>query len=141
MRRDQFSVAVKTDDGPLPTLDVAYDGPTAALDARLAVDGESLDSDDIDAAFRLVDPLESDAEGVFSLAHRLTGTYLFELNAMADDIIDLVGTARERAAGNFRVRVGHREGVTVYDMDALFVYDEDGELLRQHSLIPSGVEL
>jgi len=155
MRRDQFTMAVRNADDHPPTLDIVYDGPVDELDNRLTDDGAPLEATDLDAAFRLLAPPEDaddtetddtdadEAEGVFSLAHRLTGSYLFEVNAGVEEMRDLVAAAREvDDDARYRIRIRPEDGdATVYEMSALFVYDTEGELLRQRSLIPSGVEL
>jgi len=156
MRRDQFTMAVRNADDHPPTLDISYDGPVDELDERLTDDGAPLEATDLDAAFRLLAPPEDetddtndtetdaadDAEGVFSLTHRLTGSYLFEVNAGVEEVRDLVAAAREVDDARYRIRIRPEDGDTaIYEMSALFVYDSEGELLRQRSLIPSGVEL
>ena len=137
MRRDQFAVTVW--DGTPPTAAVTYDGPSDELEERL----EAVDLEDcnVDASFRLLGPLEEDAEGVFALTDRLTGEYLFEAEADAGELLELVeqvdgGDGESR----YQVRIRHDETITC-ELDGLFVYDQNGELLRSRSLIPGGVEL
>lgn len=146
MRRDQFTAAVQDLGSNSPTLDIVYDGPTDELRTRLRHEGEPLDAADLDAAFRLLAPSESDqdtaSEGVFSLTNRLTGAYLLEVNVDTDTMQELVAAAREADDARYRIRVHiDRDDAVVYEMSALFVYSSEGELLRQRSLIPSGVEL
>lgn len=147
MRRDNFTVTVELPDAEpgRPTLVVAYTGPTATLTTQLTgEDGDAYPATEIDAAFRLQDPLEAaDPAGVFSLTHRVTGEYLLEVNLPAETVLDLVEAARDADgdAGSYRVRIDCEDDPLEHEMDALFVYDSQGDLLRQHSLIPSGVEL
>jgi hypothetical protein len=147
MRRDHFTVAAESldpADADSPTLDIEYDGPEETLTAQLTEDGDQIVASDIDAAFRFQDDHESaDAEGVCSLTHRVTGEYLLEFNTDSADILDLVNAAREETDdGSYQIRINRRDGEPiVYELDALLVYDNNGNLLRQHSLIPSGVEL
>lgn len=147
MRRDHFTVAAESldpADADSPTLDIEYDGPEETLTAQLTEDGGQIAASDVDAAFRFQDDHESaEAEGVCSLTHRVTGEYLLEFNADSTDILDLVAAAREESDdGSYRIRINRRDGkAIVYELDALLVYDNNGNLLRQHSLIPSGVEL
>ena len=147
MRRDHFTVAAESldpADADSPTLDIEYDGPEETLTAQLTDDGDQITASDIDAAFRFQDDHEAaDADGVCSLTHRVTGEYLLEFNADSADILDLVAAAREETdEGNYRIRINRRDAEPiVYELDALLVYDKNGNLLRQHSLIPSGVEL
>ena len=147
MRRDQFTAAVQDPSSDSPTIDIVYDGPEGELGDRLREDGEPLAAADLDAAFRLLAPSEADedtaSEGVFSLTNRLTGAYLLEVNVDVDTMQTLVTAAREvddDARYRVRIRIDRDESV-VYEMSALFVYDSEGKLLRQRSLIPSGVEL
>jgi hypothetical protein len=150
MRRDHFTVAVRNVDAGsagVPTLDIEYDGPTETLTSQLTEGGGDLyTADEIDAAFRLQEPLDADdATGVFSLTHRITGEYLLEVNVEAEAILDLVRGARdseEEEDASYRIGIGREADEPInYEMDALLVYDDDGNLLRQRSLIPSGVEL
>jgi len=179
MKREQFTVAVREETGP-PSLDIAFDGPAEALSEQFGQGaGETVEEGDVDAAFRLVDRPETDEQwGVFSLTHRLTGSYLLEVNVEATALSALVATARDDD-GTYRVRIapaGDSKSTTgeaagndaddgdlttgdangedvvatdadgtedpiVYNLEALLVYDENGDLLRERSLIPSGVEL
>lgn len=146
MRRDNFTVTVRLSDADHSTLDIEYTGPTATLTAQLTDEGGDLyPADEIDAAFRLQEPLDADdATGVFSLTHRVTGEYLLEVNADTETVLDLVRAARDAddATGSYNVRIEREDDDAVtLEMDSLLVYDSEGDLLRQHSLIPSGVEL
>ncbi|PSP27331.1 hypothetical protein BRC65_06435 [Halobacteriales archaeon QH_2_65_14] len=139
MRRDHFTVAVRNVDAGsagVPTLDIEYDGQGG---------GDLYTADEIDAAFRLQEPLDADdTTGVFSLTHRITGEYLLEVNVEAEAVLDLVRGARdseEEEDASYHVGIEREADEPInYEMDALLVYD-DGNLLRQRSLIPSGVEL
>ena len=146
MRRDHFTLtATQTDssDEGVPTLVLRYSGPGGNLTARLEDGaGQVPDGTDIDAAFRLQTPVDDpDASGVFSISRRLTGEYVFEASAAAETVLDVVAAAREES-GEYRLRI-ERPGSTPVELEleTLLVYDPAGELLRQQSLIPSGVEL
>jgi hypothetical protein len=149
MRRDHFTVTarnVSSGEPSKPTLAIGYDGPRETLTAQLTdVNDEVFVATDVDAAFRLQESREADdPTGVFSLTHRVTGEYLLEVNAKAEEILALVDTTRDRGEddASYRIRIERAEdSPVVYEMDALLVYDDEGNLLRQHSLIPSGVEL
>lgn len=153
MRRDQFTMTVQSPDGRPPTLDIVYDGPVEELHEQLRADSDPLTADELDAAFRrLAGSREgddtgrtdstTDTEGVFSLTHRVTGAYLLEVNVDDDDIQKAVSAARDTDDARYRIRLHTGENnSSVYEMSALFVYNSGGELLRQRSLIPSGVEL
>jgi len=149
MRRDHFTVAarhVSPEASPEPTLTIEYTGPEETLTEQLTdTAGELFVAEDVDAAFRLQDDrTDEDATGVFSLTHRITGGYLLEVNADADVVLSLIDAARERTEddASYRIRIERaEEEPLIYEMDALLVYDSEGDLLRQHSLIPSGVEL
>jgi len=149
MRRDHFTVAarhVSSEEPTEPTLTVEYDGPQETLTEQLTdTAGELFVAEDVDAAFRLQEDRDADdATGVFSLTNRITGAYLLEVNADADTVLSLVDAARDRGEddASYRIRIERAESDPIrYQMDALLVYDSEGDLLRQHSLIPSGVEL
>jgi hypothetical protein len=149
MRRDHFTVATRnvgTDETGRPTLDVEYTGPSETLTDQLTDDTDELYSADaIDAAFRLQGTLDTeDITGVFSLTQRITGEYLLEFNADAAAVLNLVRTVRDidEDDASYCLEIERADDEPIcYELDALFVYDENGDLLRQHSLIPSGVEL
>jgi len=146
MRRDYFTLGLRNvedaTDGQ-PTVHVEYHGPTDAYDARLTPEGA------VDVAFRFQTPVgESDATGVFSIADRVTGEFVLEVNADATDVLTLIDAARAYGEATndaeecYSVRL-EEAGEHLFETEkrTLLVYDDDGDLLRQHSLIPSGVEL
>ncbi|MEF8853670.1 MAG: DUF5793 family protein [Haloarculaceae archaeon] len=150
MRRDYVTLDVRytdSDGEQLPTAVLTVEESTDLLGERLvAAAGDRLGADRIDVAFRLQTPVDDDeAAGVFSLSNRVTGEFVLEVNANAGPVLDLVEAARDGPDGrDARYRVVVRqdgEEVAVYEKGTLLVYDDDGNLLRQHSLIPSGVEL
>lgn len=158
MRRDYFTLDVRNvdwveedDDTPArPAVTIDFDGPTATLQERLtAPDGELLAAEETDAAFRLQSGLDDeDARGVVSVTNRLTGDFVLELNEDADDVLRFIAAAREYGKrtgtdeGHYHVVIRvDGEPLVEYEKNTFLVYDEDGNLLRQHSLIPSGVEL
>lgn len=144
MRRDYFTLTVETHgDDDQPVAHIEFDGPSDVLTQRLTPD------EDVDVAFRYQSRVEADdATGVFSVTDRMTGDFVLEANADATTVADLVDAAREYgqatsdAEGCYRV-VLTRDGETAFETEkrTLLVYDNEGSLLRQHSLIPSGVEL
>ncbi len=136
MRRDYFTVDFRHEPTEgIPTLSIDYDGPTGELRDRLASTGES---DELDVAFRY----QADADtGVLSLTDRMTGEFVFEVTAPVERVNGLVNAA-EDGDGEYEVRVTDGDGKSlVYEKQALLVYDADGNLLRQRSLIPGSVEL
>lgn len=149
MRRDHFTVAVPNADTGQPMLDISYDGPSELLRQQLSDDaGDVFEPGTVDAAFRLQESLdESETDGVFSLTHRLTGEFLLEVNMAAGDLLSLIDTVRgeseeEEEGSSYRIRIDPDDGDPIeLEKAALFVYDADGDLLHQQSLIPSGVEL
>ncbi|WP_178917438.1 DUF5793 family protein [Natronomonas gomsonensis] len=151
MRRDYFTLTVDgmdADDPQRPVVTITYEGPAGQLESRLTKADSVLESDEIDVAFRLKEPLDSEeANGVVAIADRVTGEYVFELNATAGDVFSFVEAAREfgqRSDSESRYRIvleTEDEHLATYDKSTLLVYDADGELLRGQSLIPSGVEL
>lgn len=153
MRRDYFTLDVDRGAGDTakPVVTVSFDGPEDPFEDRLTDDsGAPLEADQVDVSYRLQDGegLEPDATGVFAITNRITGDYVLEANVGGSAVLDLVEAAR--AYGNaadtdddrYRVvvRIDGRETLA-HEKSTFLVYDRDGELLRQHSLIPSGVEL
>jgi len=146
MRRDYFTLTLHDAGatGDQPELRIDFDGPSETLDQRLTEDVE-----EIDVAFRLQTALDDDdATGVFSITERITGEFLLEVNVDAETVFDLVDAAREYGqqtsdtGGCYCVQLLD-DGEPIFEAQrrTLLVYDSDGSLLRQHSLIPSGVEL
>lgn len=146
MRRDHFSLEVSTptgDEHDIPTLVVAFEGSTRDLLDPLAYDGEAA----VDVAFRLLaDVDDEDATGVLGVTDRVTGEFILELNAPASEITAFVRAARiyreEGDADRYRLVIrADDEELFALEKQTFLVYDQDGGLLRGHSLIPSGVEL
>jgi hypothetical protein len=157
MRRDYFTLEVDNvdwveDDGSpgKPSVTIDFEGPASTLRERLtAPDGELLVAAETDVAYRLQSGLdEPDAEGVVSVTNRITGDYVLELNEDADGVLRFIRAAREYGKdsdgddGHYDVTILiDAEHVASYEKNTFLVYDQDGNLMRQHSLIPSGVEL
>ena len=158
MRRDYFELDVDnvtwvddSGDPKKPLVRIDFRGPREELERRLSdPSGGYLDAQETDVAFRLQDSLDtSDAEGVVSVTNRTTGDFVLELNQTAEDVLTFIRAAREygRTAvdsddGRYRVEVNiDGDDVVAYEKQTFLVYDADGNLLRSHSLIPSGVEL
>ena len=151
MRRDYFTLSadgVGDDGAQRPVVTVAYEGPAEQLETRMTKGESALDGTEVDVGFRLQGPTDDgDTMGVLALADRVTGEYVLELNAEADDVFALVEAAREfgqtaDAENRYRIVLeSEGERLATYDKSTLLVYDGDGELLRSRSLIPSGVEL
>jgi hypothetical protein len=148
MRRDYFDANVRNvaDDHDRPVVTIEFDGPDGLLTERLGSEDGTLDSSEIDVTYRLTDADEDDdASGVLSIADRLTGDFVLEANLEPDAVFELVEAGKAFSAehdDSYRLRLVDGGGdATVYDKDTLLVYDADGSLLRQRSLIPGGVEL
>lgn len=161
MRRDYFELDVTNvdwvadgGDPEKPNVRIEFTGSEDDLRARLTDrDGDLLDARETDAAFRLTDDVdETDATGVVSVTNRITGDFILELNEDAGDVLRFVRAARRygestddgEGGGDGRYRVEilvDGEQLVVYEKSTFLVYSNDGDLLRSHSLIPSGVEL
>lgn len=147
MRRDYFTLEVSNveDDG-MPTVDISFEGPPEQLRERLTDgDDEPLEPPDVDVAYRLRDPVDDpEAAGVVAIANRVTGAFILELDAQAEDVLAFISAARQSGdeGDRYRIRVAIEDDVLLdQEKDTLLVYEPDGELLRNRSLIPSGVEL
>lgn len=148
MRRDYFDANVRNVDEAKdrPVIEIAFDGPDGLLSERLVTDSGTLDGGEIDVTYRLTtDEDAADARGVLSVANRLTGEFVLEAHVDPDAVYALVSATKDAESEDghrYRVRLDDAAGEsTVYDKETLLVYDADGSLLRQRSLIPGGVEL
>ena len=149
MRRDYFTLdeaGVHPDDPDRPVVRITYEGPTEELESRLRRGGAPLDSDGIDITYRLQTALDADApKGVFAIADRVTGEYILELNADAEAVFSVTEAVAdgEESNGHYRLVIRTDDGtkLAAYRKSTLLIYDRDGELLRERSLIPSGVEI
>ncbi len=156
MRREHFTLDVsdvdwvETDGEPTqPSVTIDFTGPETWLTERLSgPGGEPLGAEETDAALRLQGPVsDADTVGVVSLTNRVTGDFVLELNEDARDVLRFIRAARrygKAASGDGRYQVTitvDGELFVEYDKRTFLVYDDDGNLLRQHSLIPRDVEL
>ncbi|CCQ35554.1 uncharacterized protein Nmlp_1346 [Natronomonas moolapensis 8.8.11] len=147
MRRDYFTLetaGVTAEESEEPSVSITYEGPTDELETRLRRDDGQLDGDGVDVAYRLHEPLDTDAPaGVFAVSDRITGEYVLEVNATSAPVLSVVEAASADADGRYRLVIETDGGTRLaeYDKSTLLVYDGDGNLLRDRSLIPSGVEI
>jgi hypothetical protein len=153
MRRDSVTLEVANvswlaDDGDprRPSLVVRVDDDGSTLRERLLHGDEPLDAGDVDVTFRFRGGLDG-GDGVLSITNRVTGEFLLEVNAEASALEEFVSAARRYAertgdATRYTARlVADREALADLEKRTLLFYASDGELLRKHSLIPSGVEI
>ncbi|MDF9745148.1 DUF5793 family protein [Natrinema salsiterrestre] len=156
MRREHFTLDVTNIDWvetggepQKPAVSIDFTGPATLLRERLTgPDGNVLDASETDVALRLQGPLGNETTGVVSVTNRVTGEFILELNEDAEDVLQFIRAARgygEDAGeddGRYEVALTlDGDSFVTYDKGTFLVYDEEGSLLRQHSLIPSGVEL
>lgn len=156
MRRQEFSLDVtnidwvEEEDAPpeLPTVTIEFTGEAALEDRLTDPQGELLAADEIDVAFRLQgDVDDEEATGVVAVTDRLTGDFVLELNEEAADVLRFIRAAREYgrsvdADKRYRVHIYRDDDhVVTYEKDTFLVYNTEGDLLRRHSLIPSGIEI
>jgi len=139
MRREDFTTDVDADE-PEPELTVIFEGTPQVLRDRLD-GGDPLGADEIDVAYRQT---PTDESGVLSVTDRLTGEYIFEAPLADDAVRALVETAaaREEDERDYFLRIDPSDGQDfVFEKSTLLVYDTNGNLDRDRSLIPGGVEL
>lgn len=154
MRREYFDLHVSnTDwvttegDPQKPTVVIDFDGPNEVLEARLAGSNGLVDADETDVNYRFHED-GPEGDGVLSITNRITGDFVLELNAESQGVLEFIraahayGEAAEDGEGRYRVtiRLDDRELLT-HDKSTFLVYNHEGNLVRQHSLIPGGVEL
>jgi hypothetical protein len=157
MRRDYFELDVSnvdwvdgSDSPEKPNVVIEFAGDADELRERLTDNtGDLLGAEGTDAGFRLTDDVDDpDASGVVSVTNRITGDFVLELNVDAEDVLQFVRAARrygestDDGEGRYRVEIRvDGDELVVYEKATFLVYSSDGDLLRGHSLIPSGVEL
>jgi len=142
MKREHFSLtAVRAGDGPdapdVPTLRITHSGAAAPLCDRLTDDdGATLEGDAVDVAFRK----REQETGVLSIADRLTGAFICELEADIADVKRVVDAA-EATDDRYRIELVVGDERIRFEKQTLLVYDDTGQLRRSCSLIPGSVEL
>lgn len=156
MRREQFNLEFTHvawinagTDPEMPTLRVVFDGDESALDRRLRdTAGNRLDAKSVDVTVRLQGESDDEsARGVIAVTNRVTGDYVLECNVDPNEMLEFIVAGRRYGkqtdgAARYRVAIGVPEkSLETYEKQTLLVYSEDGELLREQSLIPSGVEI
>ena len=156
MRRDYFTLEVSNVDWAhdggepaKPTVTIDFEGPAESLRERLTGGDDLLSAEEVDAALRLQpDDAEIEASGVVSVTNRVTGDFVLELDEEADDVLRFIRAARRYGEetgdddGRYHVEIRiDGDPVVEYDKRTFLVYNEEGNLLRKDSLIPSGVEL
>ncbi|MFW6017418.1 MAG: DUF5793 family protein [Halapricum sp.] len=140
MRREEFTTDVDAD-ARVPRLTVTFEGTPETLRERLAESGQAPDASDLDVSYRRT-PV--DDPGVLSVAHRLTGEFAFEAPLDVSALRSLIAATSRREEGDrrYRLRIEPGDGDPIaFEKEMLLVYDSDGDLDREHSLIPGGVEL
>ncbi len=149
MRRDYFTLdptGVQASDSERPIIRIAYEGPTEEFEPRLQRGERQLDGSEIDITYRLQTSLESDdPRGVLAIADRVTGEYVLELNTDPEIVFSITSAVADGDENetHYGVVIENEDGreLVRYDKSTLLVYNRDGELLREKSLIPSGVEI
>jgi hypothetical protein len=153
MRRENFDVHVSNtewvgsgDEPSKPTVAIEFDGPSERLRSRLAgTEGTVVAADETDVNYRF--HADSEGGGVLSITNRITGDFVLELNADADGVLAFIRAARAYGEhtdedGRYRITVQQDdERLLAHEKSTFLVYDDEGNLIRQHSLIPGGVEL
>jgi len=155
MERDQFHVETETGEEPAtdeplehPVLRLHFDGSRDRLRQGLS---ERLRDDiaveEIDISFRYLSSDGETAAGMLALSDRVTGRYVLEVKTAVDlvrEFVQIVRDSADQMGHDVRYRVAIRaegETVTTFEKDLLLVYDASGTLLRDASLIPTGIEL
>lgn len=159
MRREHFDLKIRNVDwidsnGDLrmPQLGIHYEGDISTLRSGLATapysEDAAIEPREIDITVRLHgSPDDHGADGVVAVTDRVTGEYLLELNVDANQVLSFITAARRYGeqtdgAAQYTVHIHTQDGeAMVFEKETLLVYADDGELLRQYSLIPSGVEI
>lgn len=156
MQRERLDIAssnvdwIETDGSPTqPALCITYHGWSAeARDHFTENGGHPVPEEDIDVAFRLQSSSDAtDTTGVLSLAHRITGELLLEVNTAAgliSNFVDAVNRYAKTVDTDYYYSIQlwtESEPVVTYEKRTLLVYASDGTLLRHRSLIPTGIEI
>lgn len=132
----------------MPCLEMQIDGPKEMVVKRLqAPDEDPYEPQNIDVFYRhqaVEPPVES---GVLSLADRLTGAYILEIPTSPHLIEKLVYAVqqygkRREASPQFEMKIQIEDRqLASFSKDTLLIYGTDDVLLRERSLIPSGIEI
>ncbi|WP_332899196.1 DUF5793 family protein [Haladaptatus sp. CMSO5] len=153
MRRDYFGVSFtnlddETSEPQQPTLSISYTGPREKFSGWLnQADGTPLAAADVDVSFRLKRPIEADdSKGVLAVTNRTNGEFILEVNLKTRDVLRFIRVARRYGnladdEKHYTLHLDGPAGDVAFEKATFLVYSHTGELLHQHSLIPSGVEL
>lgn len=155
MRRDKLSVELvnahcpeRSEPRP-PRFVVRFDGPEAELASQFHNPGGSVYTpEQLDVSFREQPPSNGPpSTGVFSVSDRLTGEFLFEVNA-STGLIGAFSDAVRRYAETIDAPPQYEVALwaagterAVFTKDTFLVFQQDGTLLRHHSVIPTSIEL
>ncbi|WP_338728922.1 DUF5793 family protein [Haladaptatus sp. DJG-WS-42] len=153
MRRDYFGVSLTnldddTSEPQQPTLSISYTGPREKFSGwHNHADGTPLAAADVDVSFRLKRPLTTDgSDGVLAVTNRTTGEFILEVNLETREVLRFIRVARRYGnlsdgEKHYTLQLDGTEEDVAFEKATFLVYSHTGELLHQHSLIPSGVEL
>ncbi len=156
MRREQFTLEVlhvswvgEETDPEQPVLSISFDGDHSSIKSRLTTStGGILDGQLIDISIRLQDSSEdATPTGVVAVTNREIGEYIAEINVDIEEMLTFITAARRYGESTddiarYAAKINSEDGtIASFEKRTLLVYSNDGELLRQHSLIPSGVEI
>lgn len=154
MRREYFDLHVHNTDWVAadgeprkPTVVIDFDGPSEVLEARLAGHDGFVNAEETDVNYRFHED-GPEGQGVLSITNRITGDFVLELNTDTHAVLDFIraarayGEATANGDGRYQVTIHHKgEQLLTHEKSTFLVYNHEGNLVRQHSLIPGGVEL
>lgn len=129
-----------------PTVIIPVSIPSDAFEEHLRRgDDELLPADDIDVTFRYQTQTETmPGTGVLAVTDNVTGEFIVEANTNPALIDEIVETSKAYAHTTddepFKIRLSCNDrGSYEFIQNLLLVFDRDGDLLRDKSLIPNDV--
>ncbi|MFW6436532.1 MAG: DUF5793 family protein [Halococcoides sp.] len=140
MYREDFTVRTRTGDRGRPVVAIEYDGPRERLLDRVdSVTTAPIGPDDLELAIRPAPATKGAA--VLAITGTATGAYLLETPVDHNAFEAVTTSARDRGVETVAVVIRPIEGDPVeFDTRTILLYDDAGQIRRDRSLVPGGVQ-
>lgn len=140
MHREDFTVRARSGDRGRPVIAIEYDGPAGRLAGALAEVNEGpIGPDDLEVSVRPAPATKGG--GVLAIAGAATGGYFLETPVDLHAVTGVTRAARDREVETVAVVLQPIDGDPIeFDTRTILIYDDDGEIRHDRSLVPGGVQ-